>query len=73
MIVSDGRHCVCIFLVKPLGFTKKIQTLYIVNLFVLGKITEKNHKRSPYQKVEIFIQKLNINGLHRNIKKLSER
>ena len=38
-----------------------------------GKVTEKNHKRSPYQKVEIFIQKLNINGLHREIQKLSER
>ena len=38
-----------------------------------GKVTEKNHKRSPYQKVEIFIQKLNINGLHRDIQNLSER
>ena len=40
---------------------------------LLGKVTEKNHKRSQYQKVEIFIQKLNINGLHRGIHKLSER
>ena len=38
-----------------------------------GKVTEKNHKRSLYQKVEIFIQKLNINGLHRDIQNISER
>ena len=40
---------------------------------LFGKVTEKNHKRSPYQKVEIFIQKLNINGLHSDIQILSER
>ena len=64
---------VWIFLAKPNGFTKKIQTLYIVNLDFIRESYGKKHKRSPYQKVEIFIQKLNINGLHRDIQKISER
>ena len=38
-----------------------------------GKVTEKNHKRSLYQKVEIFIQKLNINGLHKGIQNIRGR
>ena len=32
--LTPGRHCVCIFFGKPNGFPKKIQTLYIVNLYV---------------------------------------
>ena len=70
----NGRLCVWIFLVKPNGFPKKFQTLYIVNLDEFrqgyGKI---KINVLFYQKVEIFIQKLNINGLHRDIQNLSER
>ena len=72
--VKGGRHVVWIFFAKPNGFTKKFQTLYIVNLDEFrqgyGKIKINVHF---YQKVEIFIQKLNINGLHKDIQNLSER